>query len=76
MNPETSAEVKRCIKLAFVDAFRLIARLTAVLSWLGALLVACLLEGGTLSKPIFHKFCEHSPSLTLSATFGKPGGLK
>ena len=76
LSPEASAEVKRCIKLAFVDAFRLIARLTAVLSWLGALLVACLLEGGTLSKPIFHKFCEHSTGLTLTATFGKPGGLK
>ena len=50
LSPEASIEVKKSIELAFVDAFRLIARLAAVLSWVGALLAACLLGGRAVAK--------------------------
>jgi EmrB/QacA subfamily drug resistance transporter len=49
--PETAVAVRAGIKLAFVDAFRLIARLTALLSWFGAVVAGCLLERAALVKP-------------------------
>jgi len=45
LSAQTSIAVKQAIQSAFVDAFRLVAGLAAVLSWLGALLAAWLLAG-------------------------------
>jgi hypothetical protein len=46
LSPAASAEVMKAIRLAFVDAFRLVARIAAVLSWLGAVLAWCLFAQG------------------------------
>lgn len=50
LSPEASIDVKKAIELAFVDAFRLIARLAAALSWIGALLALCLPGGRAVRK--------------------------
>jgi MFS family permease len=44
LSAETAAAISASIKLAFVDAFRLVTRVGAGLSWLGALLAAWLFQ--------------------------------
>ncbi len=43
--PETAAEVSAAIKMSFVEAFRRVMVISAVLCWLSALLAAVLVEG-------------------------------